>query len=165
MHATRSPTTLSANSGTAPQPAVGQVPTNETTLLWSSGEGQIVNAWVFLWAILLFWTVFAVGYAACRFVLTARRRYELTDQRLLVYSGLIVRKVDSLELYRMKDISVGGTVLQGLTGRGQITIISSDASTSELLIDAVADPQAVAQLIRDTAEACRNARGVRAFDY
>ncbi len=96
--------------------------------------------------------------------MTARRRYELTDQRLLVYSGLIVRRVDSLELYRMKNISVGGTVLQGLTGRGQITIISSDASTPELLIDAVADPQAVAQLIRDTAEACRNARGVRAFD-
>jgi hypothetical protein len=64
MHATRSPITLSASGEAAPQAAAGQVHTNETTLLWSSGEGQIVNAWVYLWAILLLWTVVAAGYAA-----------------------------------------------------------------------------------------------------
>jgi hypothetical protein len=55
--------------------------------------------------------------------------------------------------------------VQAPSPRGQITIISSDATTPELLINAVANPQAVAQLMSDTAEACRNARGVRAFDY
>ena len=89
----------------------------------------------------------------------------LTDQRLLVESGIIVKRVEALELYRVKDMSVAGTFLQTVFGRGQVILRSTDTTCPTLLINAVPNAVGVSELIRDTVEACRAAKGVRAFDY
>ena len=138
--------------------------TPESRIIWQSGEGQVANAWVFLFALLFFWLLLPVGYALYRYLKTANHVYTLTDQRLLVKSGIIVKRIDTLELYRVMDLQVHGTLLQTAFGRGRITLHSTDASTPTLLINAVPDPADVSHLIRDAVEACRTAKGVRTFD-
>ena len=49
-------------------------------------------------------------------------------------------------------------------GRGRITLQSTDASCPTLLVNTVPNAISVSQLIRDAVEACRTAKGVRAFD-
>lgn len=147
-----------------PQVAQHQ-PDSESRILWAAGEGQVVNAGVFLFAVLFCWLLLPVGWAIFRAWRTAKHRYVLTDQRLLEESGIIVKRVETLELYRVKDLSVSGTVLQTLFGRGQIIIQSTDATTPTLTVNAVPNPVAVSHLIRDAVEKCRVAKGVRAFDY
>ncbi len=137
----------------------------EARVLWTAGEGQVVNASVFLVAALFFWLVVPVGWALYRYLKTARHRYTLTDQRLLEESGLIVKRVESLELYRVKDLSVAGTLLQTMVGRGQVILRTTDASHPTVTLNAVPNAVEVSQLIRNTVEACRAAKGVRAFDY
>ena len=138
---------------------------SEAQLLWSATEGQVVNAGVFLLAVPLCWLVLPVIYAAYRYLVTAYHRYDLTDQRLLVRSGIVVKQVESVELYRVKDISISGTLLQSLFGRGRIILVTTDASAPELVINAVPDPDGVSQLIREAVERCRVDKGVRAFDF
>lgn len=138
--------------------------TPESRIIWQSGEGQVANAWVFAFALLFFWLLLPVGYAFYRYLKTANHVYTLTDQRLLVKSGIIVKRIDTLELYRVMDLQVHGTLLQTAFGRGRITLHSTDASTPTLLINAVPDPADVSHLIRDAVEACRTAKGVRTFD-
>lgn len=139
--------------------------TRETKLIWADTEGQLVNTGWFIAAILFCWTVIPVLWAIYRYLKVANHRYELTNQRLLEYSGIIVKHVETLELYRVKDIAVSGTLFQALFGRGRVILQTTDASTPTVRISAIASPQHVSQLIRDAVEHCRVARDVRAFDY
>ena len=136
----------------------------ESRVIWSASEGQVVNAGVFICALLLCWLVLPVGYALYRYLKTASHVYTLTDQRLLEQSGIFVKRVESLKLYRVMDLSVSSTLLQTMFGRGRITLQSTDASCPTLLVNAVPNAIGVSQLIRDAVEACRTAKGVRAFD-
>ncbi|QXR34255.1 PH domain-containing protein [Alcaligenes aquatilis] len=139
--------------------------TRETKLIWADTEGQLANTGWFIVAILFCWTVIPVLWAIYRYLKVANHRYELTNQRLLEYSGIIVKHVETLELYRVKDIAVSGTLFQALFGRGRVILQTTDASTPTVRISAIASPQHVSQLIRDAVEHCRVARDVRAFDY
>ncbi|MEO8095511.1 MAG: PH domain-containing protein [Pseudolysinimonas sp.] len=137
----------------------------ETQLLWSATEGQVVNAVAFALAVLLCWLVLPVIYAIYRYIATACHRYDLTDQRLLVRSGILVKQIESLELYRVKDITISGTLLQSLLGRGRIILMSTDTTSPRLVINAVPNPDGLSQLIREAVEKCRADKGVRAFDF
>jgi uncharacterized membrane protein YdbT with pleckstrin-like domain len=95
---------------------------------------------------------------------TSRHRYQLTDQRFLEYSGVLVKRMETLELYRVVDIAVQGTVIQSLFGLGQVKLVTKDQSTPEVIINAIAQPVKVATLIRNAVEQCRVTRGVRTFD-
>lgn len=139
--------------------------TQERRELWRESEGQVANAHVFLLAILTFWLVLPVFYAFFRYLRTANHRYMLTDQRLVEETGIFVKNVESVELYRVKDLSVSGSLAQTLFGRGRIVVQSTDSTSPTLLINAVPDPIAVSHLVRETVERCRAVRGVRAFDF
>ena len=137
----------------------------ETQVLWSAREGQIVNAGVFAVAVLFCWLLGPVFWAIVRFLKVRNHEYVLTDQRLLERSGIIVKKMETLELYRVKDQSTSSTLLQTLVGRGQVILQTTDATTPTVLINAVPNPEHVSHIIRERVEACRLAKGVRAFDY
>ncbi len=139
--------------------------TRERQELWSASEGQVGNAHVYLLAILTCWLVFPVFYAFYRYLKTANHRYILTDQRLVEETGIFVKNVESVELYRVKDLSVSGSLAQTVFGRGRVIVQSTDTTSPTLLINAVPDPIAVSHLVRETVERCRAARGVRAFDF
>lgn len=139
--------------------------TQERRELWSASEGQVANAHVFFLAILTFWLVLPVLYAFFRYLRTANHRYTLTDQRLVEETGIFVKNVESVELYRVKDLSVSGTLAQTLFGRGRIIVQSTDSTSPTLHINAVPDPIFVSHLVRETVERSRVARGVRAFDF
>lgn len=137
----------------------------ETDILWSEGEGQVANAGVFLFTALTFWLILPAFYGLYRYLRTANHRYTLTNQRFIEETGILVKHVESVELYRVKDLSVSGTLAQTVFGRGRIVIQSTDSTCPTLLINAVANPKAVSNLLRDAVERCRSARGVRAFDF
>ncbi len=137
----------------------------ESQLLWVSAEGQLVNAWPFATAIALCWLVLPVVWAIYRYLKVANHRYELTDQRFLEHSGIFVKRIETLELYRVKDIAVSGTFAQAMFGRGRVILQTTDASTPTVVINAIPNPQAVSQLVRDAVERCRMNKGVRAFDF
>lgn len=140
----------------------------ETEILWSSGEGQVANFGVYVFAVLFFWLVLPVAWALYRYIKTSKHRYTLTDQRLMIESvqwNLIVRHMEFVELYRVKDLSVGSTLSQTLFGRGRVIVKSTDETCPLVVINAIANPVEVSRVIRNAVEQCRVTKGVRAFDY
>jgi membrane protein YdbS with pleckstrin-like domain len=136
----------------------------ETRQLWTSSEGQVVNFWVFVLAAFTFWLVIPIGWAAYRYLVTAKHRYELTNQRLLEYSGVVVERVDTLELYRVTDIKVDGTFIQSLFGRGQVKLITNDKTTPRVTLNAIENPTAVLDQIRNAVEQYRESKRVLSLD-
>ena len=55
--------------------------------------------------------------------------YEITDQRLIVRRGILVKTVDEIELYRVKDVRLEYSLLNQMTDIGTIALTSSDPST------------------------------------
>ena len=56
-----------------------------------------------------------VGLGVLIFLLTWLKnvgtRYELTDQRLIIKSGILMKRIDEIELYRVKDVTVDFSLL------------------------------------------------------
>lgn len=132
--------------------------------VWVSTEGHIVNAGTYALCLLTFWLLLPPVYALYRFLVVNAHVYLLTDQRLRETSGLLFKSTEELELYRVKDISVEQPFLQRMVGRGRVILLSSDRSTPIVVLNAVAGPLAVADLLRDRVERCRVAKGVREID-
>jgi membrane protein YdbS with pleckstrin-like domain len=157
--ATIDPEIISAVSGPG-----GAVHVDERGVLWVSSEGQVVNAHLFAVGLFAFWLVIPLLYMLWRMLVTARHRYVLTDQRLREFTGVLFQDMEELELYRVKDISVQRPPMQQLCGRGRIVLKTSDASTPTVVLNAIARPLQVADLLRGCVERCRVAKGVREID-
>ena len=137
---------------------------SEQTVLWESSEGQVVNFSVFVLCGLLFWLVIPMLYAVYRYAKTARHTYTLTDQRLIEKQGVLIQRIETLELYRVKDISIRSTLLQTIIGRGTIVLETMEASSPVIRLVAIPNAFEVSSMLRNYVEKCRVMKGVRAFD-
>jgi uncharacterized membrane protein YdbT with pleckstrin-like domain len=137
---------------------------SEQTVLWESSEGQVVNFLVFVLCGLLFWLVIPMLYAVYRYAKTARHTYTLTDQRLIEKQGVLIQRIETLELYRVKDISIRSTLLQTIIGRGTIVLETMEASSPVIRLVAIPNAFEVSSMLRNYVEKCRVMKGVRAFD-
>lgn len=137
---------------------------SEQTVLWESSEGQVVNFWIFVACGLLFLLVIPMLYSVYRYARTARHTYTLTDQRLIEKQGVFIQRIETLELYRVKDISIRSTLLQTILGRGTIILETMEATTPVVQLIAVPNAFEVSSMLRNYVERCRVMKGVRAFD-
>ncbi len=92
--------------------------------------------------------------------LTIGTRYELTSERFRVYRGILGNRIEELELVRIKDTRVKQHVGERMLDVGDITIISADSSTPDILLNNVRDPIDVRELIRRAVMAEKNRRGL-----
>lgn len=74
--------------------------------------------------------------------------YRLSTQRLFVVRGLISRKIEELELFRIRDIRVTQSVWERIWRFGKMTVFSTDASSPKFEMEAVPDPLEVKDAIR-----------------
>jgi len=92
--------------------------------------------------------------------------YEMTDQRLIVRRGLIMKSIDEIELYRIKDVRVDFSLLNQLADIGTITITSSDRTTGDrsFVLRDVPAARERREGIRKLVDRARHRRGVRELD-
>lgn len=80
--------------------------------------------------------------------LTIGTRYELTSQRLRVHKGIFGKRIDEIELIRIKDTRVQQHAGERMINVGDVTVISADATTPDLVLNNVRHPLEVRELIR-----------------
>lgn len=92
--------------------------------------------------------------------------YEFTDERLIIRRGIIMKSVDEIELYRIKDVKINFSLINQLAGIGSIAIASSDETTrgGDLVIAGIARAQERREALRRLVDEARRKRGVREFD-
>jgi uncharacterized membrane protein YdbT with pleckstrin-like domain len=92
--------------------------------------------------------------------------YQITPERLIVKRGIVMKSIDEVELYRIKDIRMDFSLLNQWAGIGTICMVSSDETTrtGELVLRNVPKAQARREELRRLVDAARKARGVREMD-
>ena len=164
-----------------PAPAVAE------TNLWSGHTSQWVHFWYYFFCILLAGgigfaaTVFglatagigALGYLALiipflmwviRWYATKCTTYELTSQRLRIRSGILSKKTDEMELFRVRDYTMEQPFLLRLVGLGNMTLITSDATTPTLVMRAIPGIEVVREKLRTAVQNERDRKRVRQMD-
>jgi uncharacterized Zn finger protein (UPF0148 family) len=87
-------------------------------------------------------------------------RYTLTTERLRVDSGMLRKKAESLDLWRVKDVSVKKGITQRTRGCGDVEVTSADASTPKVTLTWIKNADEVAEQIRQAAREARRRHGV-----
>jgi uncharacterized membrane protein YdbT with pleckstrin-like domain len=132
--------------------------------LWSGSPSQIINLGPFIGWGLLVWLVIPVFIILWRWLETRNLRYELTTERLRVRSGVFNRKLDELELYRVRDYRFEQPFFLRLLGLGNVLLTTADKSNPSVTLRAIRDGEALREQIRNAVEACRVAKRVRELD-
>jgi len=93
-------------------------------------------------------------------------KYQLTPERLIVRRGIVMKSIDEVELYRIKDVRMDFSLLNQIAGIGTIRLTSSDETTrgASLVMRHVPQAQARREELRRLVDAARRTRGVREID-
>ena len=152
--------------------------------LWKGHTSQWVHFWYYFFCLLI---AVGIGVASAltlpahgglafiallipvvmwlvRWILTKTLAYELTSQRLKIASGIFNRKLEELELYRVKDYSMDQPLFLRMLGLGNLTMVTSDASTPKVAIMAISDVEDVREKLRTAVQNERDRKRVREMD-
>jgi hypothetical protein len=94
-------------------------------------------------------------------LMTLGERYELTSQRLRIYRGVFARNLEEIDLVRIRDTKVKQHLGERMAGVGDVTIISTDKSNPEIILNNVKNPIEVRETIRKAYLAEQDRRGLR----
>ena len=92
--------------------------------------------------------------------------YEITDQRLIVRRGILFKTIDEIELYRIKDVRLGYSLLNQMSDIGTIILTSSDRTTAggEFILRDIPMARDRREGLRKLVDRARQRRGVRELD-
>ncbi|RMB27506.1 PH (Pleckstrin Homology) domain-containing protein [Sphingomonas sp. PP-F2F-G114-C0414] len=92
--------------------------------------------------------------------------YEITDQRLIIKRGILFKTIDEIELYRIKDVRLGYSLLNQMADIGTIILTSSDRTTSggEFTLRDIPMARDRREGLRKLVDRARQRRGVRELD-
>ena len=124
-----------------------------TSLSWS----------VLIWILALL--LIPIGMAAWKWLVVRYTIYELTSQRLRLRRGVINKRVDQLELYRVKDYRVDEPLFLRMASLSNVVLETSDKTDPVLVLAAVRDGETIQNLIRNQVEHLRDRKRVREIDF
>ena len=157
--------------------------TPQETLVWRGTPSQWINFGTYLFCLILAAGVGAAYYfvsppqpllllvlivpvfwALCRWIATRCQRYEITSERVKITTGLLSRRTQELELYRVRDYSIVEPFWLRLIGRGNVVLATADNTNPTLVLHAVPRAAELKDQIRANTEKMRQRRGVRSLE-
>ena len=105
-------------------------------------------------------TIVWLGLAFLLLVYKLNVHYELTDQRLIHRSGILLRRTNRIELIDIDDVSHEQGLIERFFDVGTIEITSSDRSHPVILLPGIDHVDHVATLIDDARRRERMRRGI-----
>lgn len=91
-------------------------------------------------------------------------RYEIDPEKLKYSSGIILRKHEFVENYRIKDFLIEKPLIYRIFGLGNLTIYTSDKTTPVLHLYAIRKPEEKYQILRGLVEISRKEKHVYEID-
>ncbi|MFG0257942.1 MAG: PH domain-containing protein [Phycisphaerales bacterium JB043] len=149
--------------------------------IWIGGPSQWVNTKRFLQAIAISALLCVAVYATGRWVLTDHmsrvlmvgipvalipglgislwawihtraKQFQLSSERVRCKEGVFTRRIEEIELYRVKDIEITQTMLQRMVRLGTIVLVTDDATCPRFRMASVPHHESVRDRVRALVE-------------
>ena len=95
-----------------------------------------------------------------RYIYLRRIRYDITAEQLVCERGILLRKVDYMELYRIVDFQEKQSILQQICGLKTVSILSMDRNTPRLDLLGMKRSDRIVTLIRERVEYKKKKKGI-----
>ena len=102
-----------------------------------------------------------LGVATLIWLKTASTSYHFAKGRLTWRTGVLSRSTESLELYRIADVTMRQPLFQRLFGVGRIVLSTADANHREVVMEGVPSPDRFRDWLTDAVQQTRRERGMR----
>jgi uncharacterized membrane protein YdbT with pleckstrin-like domain len=128
--------------------------------LWEGQPSHWSNLWIYLAAIL----VIPIPWSFWCWLSLRATRITLTSQRLRIKTGVLNTHIEELELYRVRDSSLGQSFWQRLVGIGDVVLDTTDVSTPRITLHHLRRSEAVRETLRAQVERVRRVQKVREIE-
>jgi len=105
----------------------------------------------------------ALGFLG-RIIKTASLRWKITSQRIQTERGVLAKKIEVVELWRVEDISYAQSLWERLLNEANITLTSMDKSTPKLVISGLTHHRELYENLRAAIEKRRREQRVIAVE-
>ncbi|HEX8524445.1 MAG TPA: PH domain-containing protein [Tepidisphaeraceae bacterium] len=122
------------------------------------------GVWPAYWWITLGCIVLGVIALVIPLLVIRSTRYRISNYRIDFERGLLSRRIDTLELWHVEDISFHQSLLDRILGVGNIRIISHDETTPQLLLKGLPTPRPIFEQLKQRIIAVKRQRGVIKMD-
>ena len=105
--------------------------------------------------IVLFLLVIPFGYALWKWLEIKSTSLKITDQRIILREGVLNKKTNETELYRVRDSSIEEPFFFRMFGCGHIVLYTTDEADATLRLTGYKKPHWVKDQVRNYSEICR----------
>jgi uncharacterized membrane protein YdbT with pleckstrin-like domain len=120
-------------------------------------EVPMSAVWGFGIGIIILWWIIAFGSFIYRRISIF---YELTSQRFIHTSGILVRTTDRIDVIDIDDVSYSQGLIQRMLGVGTVNLVSKDQSHPKLVLRGIDQVAKVSGLIDDARRKERKKRSL-----
>ncbi|MDR6227160.1 PH domain-containing protein [Desmospora profundinema] len=129
--------------------------------LWEGTTSHVAKLGTYLLCLLFCWLLVPIFVAIWTAIKLKSTRYQLTTERLRITEGILSKRTEVVELYRVRDMSLEKPFLYRIFSKGNILLITSDQSAPNVLMEAVPDADQLMDVLRKHVEVCRDKKRVR----
>ncbi|MBE2218695.1 MAG: PH domain-containing protein [Ignavibacteria bacterium] len=150
-------------------------------IVWEGSQSQVLNFGIFIsmgiisaiivvLALLFFpfaavLVVVPLVYMLLKWIVVRNHRYKVTTERIFYTTGIFSKKTEAMELYRVRDVDIYEPFWQRMFKLGNISLSTSDKTTSNFLLKAVPNPANLMNEIRKNVERRRDVKRVRGVEF
>lgn len=121
---------------------------------WRAWASDWIAGWVFL--PLIFGAFMLIQVEIRR----RSTRWKVTSKRIEIEHGLLERKIDTIELWRVKDAEYRQSLLERMVGVSRILVVSQDAGSPVMEIRGLNPDRTIYDRLMGAVMAARQQRGV-----
>lgn len=131
------------------------------SILWKGTPSAALDFWVNLSCLL----VLPIPWALWRWFLRRNHVIEITTERVRVTTGILSKRTDELELYRVRDHTFLQPFLLRMFNRGTFVLNTADTSTPVVTLAGVPADEELRNSLRQAIEACRDRKRARLTEF
>lgn len=107
------------------------------------------------WALGLFWLIGLPG-VLWTYLTQITSKYKVSLRRVETEHGVLSKRVDSLELWRVLDVEYTQSLIDRMFGNAKIKLISTDQTNPELILHGLPEHRALFEQLREAVQAARH---------
>jgi uncharacterized membrane protein YdbT with pleckstrin-like domain len=121
---------------------------------WRAWSGRWIAGWILLPVLVGIYLLVSV------WIRTRSRRWKLTSRRIEIESGLFSKRVDTIELWRVRDVEFYQSLFDRMSGVSNINVTAHDGGIPALDIRGLPADRSIYDRLMNAVMQARQQRGV-----
>ena len=158
------------------------VETKDEDIIWKGCPSQLLNFWNYAGSTLIALVILGgavlsgvyflavlvllpLAWSVWKYLTIRCRIFQLTNERLRLFEGVLNQEIGEVELYRVKDTNIMRPFWLRIFGLSTIKADTSDRTHPVVPLEAIRDGVHVRELLRKQVEILRDQKRVREVDF